>query len=103
MFKYINGAWAFLLPSLAASPPNIAHAQAMATFNATTVVVAVAKLPPRAQLRVGRAESPRCRYSKEGMKACSARNLSRAVLYGKGLRRSLRPWGPGLVEERLDT
>jgi hypothetical protein len=75
----------------------------MATFSATTVVIATAsRTPPRAQLRVARAEAFRCTYSKEGLKACSAMNLSPAVLKGMGLRWSWRPWGPELVEERLD-
>jgi hypothetical protein len=71
-------------------------------FSATTVVIA-ARPPPRALVRVARAETFRCAYSKEGLKACSAMNLSPAVLNGLGLQRMSRPWGSELVEEQMDT
>jgi hypothetical protein len=78
----------------------------MATFSGTTSVIAAAARPPqRAQLRVARANTFRCAYSKEGLKGCSAMNLSPAVLKGMGLRWSWRPWpwGPELIEEQMYT
>ena len=96
---------ALLLPSLAASPPQATpHTQAMATFKTTTLVIGsvAARPPPRAHLRVARAATFRCAYSKEGLKACSAMKLSPAALKGMGLRRVSRPWGSKLVEERID-
>jgi hypothetical protein len=75
----------------------------MATFSGTTSVIAAARPPQRAQLRVARANTFRCAYSKEGLKGCSAMNLPPAVLKGMGLRWSWRPWpwGPELIEEQM--
>jgi hypothetical protein len=76
----------------------------MATFSSTKVTLAATARPP---LWVARAGKFRCAaYSKDGVKACSAMNLSLALLKRMEAMelRSLGPsWGPGLVEERMDT
>ncbi|CAM0954666.1 unnamed protein product [Alopecurus aequalis] len=75
----------------------------MATFSASTVVVSATRPLPRAQLRVARADTLRCSYSRQALKACSAMDLSPEVIKGMGLRRVSRPWGSQLVEERVNT
>jgi hypothetical protein len=80
----------------------------MATFNASKAITAATARPlPRAQLRAARAGTFRCAaYSKDGVKAWSAINLSLAVLKRMEAM-ELRSLGPscstGLVEERVDT